>query len=214
MRKIILPLMLIGIISFSCQNKSKETTNDVKKEEMKDSTKMTWEDLYQKIDPSQIPDNVIKLIGKEWMLITAGNESSYNSMTASWGALGNIWNKPISLITVRDTRYTYQFLEKNDSYTLTFFPEDYRNALTIMGTKSGRDTDKVKEAGLTPVTTPSGLIAFSEARMILECKKVYAEPLKKEAFIDTQLFDEVYNKAETSIHTMYIGEITNVWIKK
>jgi len=168
---------------------------------------------YRKIEPTDIKDNVIKLIGKEWMLITSGNEDSFNTMTASWGGLGEIWFKPVSMITVRDTRYTYEFLQKNDYYTLSFFPDRLKNKLSLLGSKSGRDADKVKEAGLTPIDTPKGSKAFSEARMIIECRKLYSEPFNKESILDKDIVNKVYG-SETSMHTLYIGEIVNVWVRE
>lgn len=160
-----------------------------------------------------ISENVIKLIGKDWMLITAGGENSFNTMTASWGALGEIWSKPVSIITVRDIRYTYEFLENNEHYTLSFFPDEYKDALTILGTKSGRDSDKVKESGLTPLPLENGTIGFKEAKLVIECKKLYAEPFKKASFIDETVYENIYEKGENSMHTLYIGEIINVYIK-
>ena len=101
-------------------------------------------------DILEINENAVKLIGKEWMLITAGNMENYNTMTASWGNIGFLWGKPVATIYVRPQRYTLEYIEREECFTLSFFPEQYRKALNICGTKSGRDTDKVKEAGLTP----------------------------------------------------------------
>lgn len=163
-----------------------------------------------------MPDNVIQLIGKEWMLVTAGDESSYNTMTASWGGMGYIWERPSTFIFIRDTRYTYQFLQQHESFTLSFFNEKYRNALRICGTMSGRNTDKVKEAGLTPLETPSGLMSFEEARMIIECKKMFIQELDYANLAEpykSKIMEEVY-KNEPSKHQMFISEIVNIWIKK
>ena len=200
-------IILIAMAAVSCQPKEK-----IEKETTSMETKNHWGD-FAEIAPTEISENVIQLIGKEWMLITAGTESAFNSMTASWGALGEIWSKPASFIMVRDSRYTYQFLQENGIYTLCFFDETYKEALTIMGTKSGRDTDKVKESGLTPVVTPNGSMAYAEAKMVIECKKLYAEPFKEEAFTDKETFERIYVKGDNSIHTFYVGEILNVWTK-
>lgn len=178
------------------------------------STSENWENVYDKIEPTDIPGNAIQLISNDWMLITAGNEKSYNSMTASWGALGEIWETPVSFIMVRDSRYTYQFVETNATYTLSFFTEDYRGALKIMGTRSGRDTNKIKEAGLTPVVLPSGDMSFAEAYMIIECRKIYAQPFEEGNFIDANVFNQMYADSKKSMHTQYIGEILNVWMRK
>lgn len=170
---------------------------------------------YVRVDPRSIPDNPVKLIGEDWMLVTAGKADSYNTMTASWGMLGEVWNRHVAAITVRDSRYTYRFLEQNDTYTLSFFTHDYRPALQLLGTKSGRDGDKVAESGLTPMELQSGDISFAEARMVIECRKLYAEPFKKDSFTDKSVYESVYNEEHsTSMHTLYIGEITNVWVKQ
>lgn len=185
-------------------------------EKQNNLTPNDWKSQYDKVDPSDLPDNVIELIGKEWMLITAGNKNSYNTMTASWGGIGFIWNKPSTFVFVRDSRYTYEFLQREESFTLSFFPEQYRKALTICGSKSGRDTDKVKEAGLTPMETTSGLMSFQEARMIIECKKMFVQELDYENLTEpykSKIMEESYNK-EPSKHQLFISEIVNVWIKK
>lgn len=175
-----------------------------------------WNAQYDLIAAKDLPDNVIQLIGDEWMLVTAGLQNDYNTMTASWGGMGYIWNRPASFIFIRDTRYTYQFLEREEGFTLSFFTEDYRGALKICGTKSGRDTDKVKEAGLTPIVTPSGLVSFAEARMIVECKKMFEQELNTDHLIGpykAEIMKESY-AGESAQHQMFISEITNVWIKK
>ncbi len=156
------------------------------------------EDLYVNLKPSEIPDNPIKLIGADWMLITAGNQDKFNSMTASWGGYG-VWDKPVAFILVHSDRYTYQFLEKEEYYTLSFYdPVKYRDVLLkIFGRKSGRDTDKVKESGFTPIFTNPGM-AYAEARMIIVCKKKFSA------------FTGVENKS----HKVYFGEIVSVWVKK
>lgn len=131
-----------------------------------------------KIDPKQIDENVIRLIGSQWMLVTAGNPAHFNTMTASWGGLGFLWNRPVAFVFIRPQRYTFQFAEENSGLTLSFFGEEYRDALKICGSRSGRDTDKVAEAGLTPEPTPGGNVAFGEASLVLECRKLYAEMLR------------------------------------
>ena len=175
-----------------------------------------WNSHYDRIEPSKLPDNIIELIGKEWMLVTSGNKDSYNTMTASWGGMGYIWERPSTFIFIRDTRYTYQFLQREEGFTLSFFTNKYKEALRICGTKSGRDTDKVKEAGLTPLETPSGLMSFGEARMIIECKKTLVQELDYDKLTPPykeKIMEESYNN-EPSKHQLFISEITNIWIKK
>ncbi|MDR2009363.1 MAG: flavin reductase [Bacteroidales bacterium] len=207
MKNCILVIVMFTFLAGSCVNKKSDNEN------VETTVTNNHEEEFVKINATDIPDNVIKLISQDWMLITSGNKESFNTMTASWGALGEIWGKDASFIMVRDSRYTYEFLEENDYYTLSFFSENYRDALQLCGTKSGRDTDKVKESGLTSLELESGTMAFEEARLIIECRKLYSEPFKKESFTDDELFEKIYNEDDNSIHTLYIGEITNVWIK-
>lgn len=164
---------------------------------------------YGKTDLNRIDENTFKLIGSDWMLITAGTKDSFNMMTASWGGLGVLWNWPVSYIFVRPTRYTYEFLEKNSFYSLSFFDERYRKALSICGAKSGRDTDKVREAGLTPVVSENGIVHFDEAKLVLECRKLYYQDIDPARFLDSTI-ERLYNN---DYHRMYIGEITKI-IKK
>lgn len=165
---------------------------------------------FKQINPEQIPGNIIKMLANDWMLITAGNDTEFNMMTASWGGLGYLYNKPVAFCFINPSRHTYQLMEKGDTYTLTFYTETYRDALNYCGSNSGKDLDKVKATGLTPVTTPSGSKAFSEAWMIIECRKLVAQSITPEAIFNSQLKEEWSGKP---LHKMYIGEILNVWVK-
>jgi flavin reductase (DIM6/NTAB) family NADH-FMN oxidoreductase RutF len=167
---------------------------------------------YKNIAPADIPENAIELISKQWMLVTSGDSTSYNTMTASWGALGEIWSRDVALITIRNTRYTYEFLQRNDVFTLSFFDLEYRPAMTLLGTKSGRDGDKVAESGLTPMATPSGSMSFSEARMIIECRKLYEDKLDPKKIFDDEIAQD-YIKTPGESHQLFIGEIIGVWVK-
>jgi flavin reductase (DIM6/NTAB) family NADH-FMN oxidoreductase RutF len=164
---------------------------------------------FSPIDPENIPDNVFKLIDKDWMLVTAGTPESYNTMTASWGTLGILWNKQVAVCFVRPTRYTYKFMEDNDRFTLCFFEERYREALNICGSTSGRHTDKAKAAGLTPARSEKDAVFFEEARLVIECRKIYWDDLKPQNFLDPHIHR---NYPKKDYHRMYIGEITRVWI--
>ena len=209
--------MILGIFLItSCMENSKKSDKVVFTQN-EDSTSTTgWQSHYDRMEATDLPDNIIDLIGKQWMLVTAGNKSSYNTMTAAWGAVGYMWSRPSTFIVVRDSRHTYQFLQREESFTLSFFTEEYRGALRICGTKSGRDTDKVSEAGLTPLETPSGLMSFEEARMIIECKKIFVQEMDYANLTQPykeKIMEESY-KNEPSKHQLFISEITNIWIKK
>lgn len=165
---------------------------------------------YRQIDPESIPGNFIKMVSKDWMLITAGNKEKFNMMTASWGGIGVLYNKPVAICFINPARYTYQVIENSDTYTLTFYTEAYRDALKYCGSKSGRDEDKVKGSGLTPVETANGAMAFGQAWMIIECKKLVSQSISLDA-IDNK--EEQSKRAAQPMHKMYIGEILNVWVK-
>jgi flavin reductase (DIM6/NTAB) family NADH-FMN oxidoreductase RutF len=167
---------------------------------------------FNMLSPEEIEGNLIKMIEKDWMLITAGNNQKINTMTANWGGVGYLWNKPVVYIFVRPERFTYGFIENNDGFTLTFFDESYRKALNLCGIKSGRDCDKISEAGLTPFFTKNNYPAFEEANLILECRKLYADVLSKDAFIDADPLKTHYN-SKGGIHKMYIAEIVGVLTK-
>lgn len=207
MRKIIIALTLLAAC-VACNNAKKENKNE-EESDMKNSVQ-----TFQAVNPKEINENAIQLIGDKWMLVTAGDSARFNMMTASWGCMGYLWNKPVVFIFIRPERYTYGFIEENPSFTLSFFGPKYREALKICGTVSGRDVNKVEESGLTPYFTPSGNVSFNEAYLVLECKKLYAEPLNPEAFIDKEILASKYSEEEGGLHKVYVAEIVNAWEKK
>ena len=165
---------------------------------------------FRSISPLQIKNNVFKMIGMEWMLITAGKIDSFNTMTASWGALGELWNKKVCFCFVRPTRYTYDFMERADYFTLSFFEKKHREILNLCGTKSGREIDKVAETGLTPVVGKTGAVYFVQARLVLECRKIYFTDIDPSHFLDPKIEHE-YPKRD--YHRMYIGEVVRCLTK-
>ena len=169
---------------------------------------------FKEISVEELQFNAMTLIGKEWMLITAGNEErGYNTMTASWGHLGAIWghSSPTSVIYVRPQRYTKSFGDREEYYTLTFFPAEYKKALGYLGSHSGRDGDKVAAAGLTPLHE-NGCTYFAEASLVLICRTLYQAPLKEEYFRDTAVMDKNY--PEKDFHDLYIGHIEKVLVSE
>jgi flavin reductase (DIM6/NTAB) family NADH-FMN oxidoreductase RutF len=159
------------------------------------------------IRPEEIPDNVFKLVGQDWMLITAGPPEHHNTMTASWGGFGVLWGRNVCWCVIRPQRYTYEFMERSESFTLSFFDERYRAALDLCGTKSGRDVDKASAAGLTPA--PGDLPAttfFEEARLVIACRKIYFQDVDPAHFLDPTI-DRNYPSRD--YHRMYVGEIAS-----
>jgi len=144
----------------------------------------------------------------QWFLLTAGDfaSSHFNTMTVSWGALGCMWNRPIALVVVRPHRYTYEFIEKYDTFTLSAFPEASRKALSLLGSRSGRDGDKIAASGLTPIASETiAAPGFAEAELILECRKIFASNYRPEQFLDYSI-ESNYPKGD--FHRMYYGEIS------
>lgn len=166
--------------------------------------------IFKEIKPSEIVNNPFDLIGKDWALVTAKNGEGCNTMTASWGGVGIMWNKPVTFTFIRPQRYTFGLMENEDYYTLSFFDEEYRDALKFCGTKSGRDYDKVKETGLTPVYDESAPY-FEEAKLVLVCKKLYSQVLNSESIIDEATVSPAYTADD--FHKMYISEIAKVLVK-
>lgn len=162
----------------------------------------------KKIELSSLSDNVFEMVGKEWMLITAGTPEKFNTMTASWGCLGWLWNKPVAVVFVRPERYTHDFVETNSMLTLSFLGTDkaMRDAYNICGTRSGRDGDKVAAAGLQPIETEGGNVTFSGARLALECRKLYKGDIKPEEFIDQDI-SKWYGGQRGGYHDVYVVEI-------
>jgi len=159
------------------------------------------------IEPEMIDRNVFELIGSDWMLITAGAPESYNTMTASWGGMGVLWNRNVCFCVIRPTRYTFQFIEKADVFSLSFFEERYRGALEVCGTKSGRDIDKAAVTGLTPVAGRlAGTTHFEQAKLVIECRKLYTHDIDPSRFLDSNI-DNLYPLKD--YHRMYIGEVVN-----
>lgn len=165
------------------------------------------------IDMKELKFNPMTLIGKEWMLVSAGNEKSFNTMTAQWGHLGAIWNgdMPTSVIYLRPQRYTRSFVDKEDYYTLSFFDEAYKKDLMYLGTHSGRDEDKLAKTSLTPVFSDES-VYFKEAKMVLVCRKVYKGVLHEEGFIDQEILKKNY--PEHDFHYVYIGEIVKAYVNE
>lgn len=165
------------------------------------------------IEVNELTDNLIEAIGKEWMLVTSGTREKFNTMTASWGGTGFLWNKPVAFIFIRPERYTFDFIEQNEYLTLSFLGEEHKDIHKICGTKSGRDIDKVKETGLVPVFTDNGSVTFEQSRLTFECRKLYADMIQPEKFIDKSIEGKWYGKGHGGFHKMYIVEIVRVWKK-
>lgn len=165
---------------------------------------------FRHVLPDEIPDNVFKLIAKDWMLIASGDLGSYNMMTANWGGVGFLWRKNVCFVFIRPSRYTFEFTEKSDFMSLNFFGEKYRDILNFCGRESGRNVNKMKECALTPFLLESGTVAFKEARIVLDCKKISTASLKDFEFTDKSILEHY---ADDDYHKLYICEIKDALIK-
>ena len=165
--------------------------------------------MFKEISAKEIKDNIIKAISDEWMLISAGDKNGYNMMTASWGFMGEMWGSDSVIAMIRPQRYTMEFIDKSDYFTLSFYG-DNRDIHKICGSKSGRDVDKTALTGLTPIISDN-TVYFDEARLVLICKKQYVGKLSEKSFTDTAPIDKWY--PEKDYHNMIIGKIHKVLIK-
>lgn len=166
---------------------------------------------FQEINVREFSMKPFEMIGEEWMLVTAGDQEKYNTMTASWGGIGVMWGKNVAVTVIRPQRYTKELVESHDTFTLSFYPRDYKKALSICGSKSGRDIDKAKETGLTPAFDQAAPY-FEQASVVLVCKKLYAQPMDPAGFADKSLDEKWY--PDKDYHKMFVGEVVKVLVKK
>ncbi len=150
--------------------------------------------------------DILSVFDKKWALLTAGNEGSFNTMTVSWGGLGTIWGKPVATVYVRTSRYTHEFMDSNEFFTVSYYPEECRQVLGVLGSKSGREMDKMKDSGLTPVKAGESM-SFKEAEVTLVCRKLFKQQLDL-ANIPKDIVKEMYEGQAP--HDMYIGEIVEI----
>lgn len=168
--------------------------------------------MLKKIDPKELNVNPFTLLDNDWALLMAGDKDSFNSMTVSWGGVGVLWRKNVSTVYVRQSRYTKEFMDNSDYYTLTFLKDGYKDKLSLLGTKSGRDIDKMNVEGLNLVELENGF-GYEESKLVLVCKKLFKNDLKESQFLVDGLFDECYPDKD-DFHTMYIGEIVGFYINE
>ena len=153
---------------------------------------------------------------KKWALLTAGTPDNFNTMTVSWGGMGTLWGVPVVTTYVRTSRYTHEFMDNNDYFTLSFYPEDYKKILGVMGSQSGRDIDKMHYEGLTSkevsidtssADKPAETVTFNESEITLVCKKLFKQPMDLDK-IPADIVDRFYTG--DAPHDMYIGEVVDI----
>ena len=165
--------------------------------------------MFEKLDPKTLDFNVFSAIGDQWMLITAGTAERCNTMTASWGGMGVLWKRNVATVCVRPQRYTKQFIDASDHFSLCFFDESWRRQLAYLGSVSGRDEPKIETAGLTVVSERAAPY-FAQARLVMICRKLYRQDMDEACFIDRSLIDSHYPLHD--LHTMYVLHIEKIMV--
>lgn len=165
---------------------------------------------FKEITPIEFNENTFKIIGKDAMLITAEKDGKVNTMTASWGGLGVLWSMDVAFIFIRPQRYTKEFVEANEYFSLSFLGENYKKELGYLGTVSGRDEDKITNSKLT-LKKHENVPYFNESNKVLICKKLYQQDLKEEFFIDKSIIEKAYPNKD--FHTVYVGKIEKILVK-
>ena len=158
---------------------------------------------FYEISTRAIEGNVFDRIQKTWMLVTAGTPDAWNTMTANWGGFGHLWNRDVAYVFVRPTRHTFSFIEKAGALTLSFFGEEWRDALSTCGKTSGRDTDKAALTGLKPVEPRPGFVGFEQAELTLACRVIHKQDIDPAGFVEPSLAGN-YNG---DYHRLYVAEI-------
>ena len=178
-------------------------------------SKLNFTELFKQITPSEINDDVFTLTGEIFPVITAGNVENYNSMIASGGGMGVAFKKPVTWCIFQSSRYTLELIEKGNGYTLSYFPDEYKEKAMFFGSETGKNGNKMKEHELTGIEMPSGNMSFLEARLIIECKLTQITMPKIDDFYSPEAksyLSEVY-KDEAERRKYVFGEITHVWVK-
>lgn len=172
---------------------------------------------FIEISPKDIQENPIRLFGDDWAVVAAGTPDNFNELTVSWGALGDAWweNMPIAIIFVSATRYTHKFLQENETFSINVFPNEYRKAVAFIGSHSGRVEDKVKATGLEVEFTDNVTPIFPEARLIIECRKIYSHDLDRSKFSESLTGNYNQKKFHGVVpHTVFFGEILRCLVKQ
>lgn len=165
---------------------------------------------FTEVSPENFEQSPFKLIGKDWMLITAKKDGKINTMTASWGGFGVMWGKNVAYIVLRPQRYTKEFVDNSETFSISFLDSSFRTTLTYLGTVSGRNEDKIQNSKLT-VLDANDVPYFEEARIAILCKKLYAQEYNPDCFIAQELKEKWY--PELDYHTLYIAEISKILVK-
>ncbi|HQO09954.1 MAG TPA: flavin reductase [Clostridiales bacterium] len=161
----------------------------------------------QVISEKMFNTDIFKLWKDDWLLLTSGDypKGKFNCMTVAWGSIGVMWNRPFVQVVVRPTRYTFEFMEKYGTFTLSAFSEKYKEDLSYLGSRSGRNEDKLKKTKLTPAASEKAdSPCYEEAELVIECRKIYASEFRPSEFLDPSI---IKNYQENDYHKVYFGEV-------
>ena len=165
--------------------------------------------MFREVDFTDVKENVVDLLKNQWGLVTAGDKNNLNTMTVSWGAVGELWGMDMATIYIRPQRHTIELLENNEYFTISFLTNDNKDILKFCGVNSGKDCDKIKETGLLPVFDCQAPY-FEQAKIVLVCKKVAKGEFSPNQIIDKTIIDKQY--ANNDYHYIYYGSIEKVLI--
>lgn len=212
MKKIFFVISIILFVACNNKTQQKETENV---NNVKDVVSLMFDELFTEIAPTEITENVFKLFGEDYAVVTAGKETSFNSMTVGYGGFGIQFGLPSTWCFLRASRYTLEFIRGEQTYTMCWFDEKYKDAVLYFGSKSGRDSDKMANNPLNYTITPDGNIAYKEASLIIECKLMNITSVSPDDFYYQKGKDFVMEGFEDAkdYHKLVFGEITKVWKK-
>lgn len=163
---------------------------------------------FKTIVPEEFDQSVFRMIGRDWMLVAAEKDGKVNAMTASWGGFGVMWGKNVAFVVIRPQRYTKEFVDAANTFSLSFLKNDYRNELNYFGTVSGRDEDKIAKTEFG-VAHRKGTPFFEEADTVIVCKKLFAQPYDPACFLDGGTVDAKWYP-DKDYHTLYIAEVQEI----
>jgi flavin reductase (DIM6/NTAB) family NADH-FMN oxidoreductase RutF len=216
--------MAVEVLEGKVEGEPTEGFSNMNRVVVRDGFRLNYNDInlakerfskhYDTVAPKDFDENIFELVGDDWTVITSGDQP--NSMVASWGGTGIMFNKPVTWCFLRANRYTLEKIKETGTYTMCYFPADYKGDILKFGTASGRNTDKMAQTKLTPMTTPDRAPAYKEAKIIIECKLIAAPTVSKDEFYTEEgkeFLQGGYDEAK-DWHKLVFGEITNIYIKK
>lgn len=205
MRKYLLAIFCVTLLLTACDNRNESKSGG-----------SSFEEIFTELPVKELHDNVFKLFSEDFTVITAGDSSYYNSMTAGWGGIGILNRIPAIYCVLRANRYTLELIKQDNTYTMSFFPDEHKDQVFFFGSKSGRNTAKMQETTLTAVQTPAGNMTYKEARLVFECRLAQITTVRPNDFYYKEHIDMVedgYAEAN-DYHKMVFGEITKIWVRK